>query len=589
MKIKQIYLIDRAPFRKLKLDLSNKHVISLTGINGVGKTTILSYIVDAFHEIARKAFHNEFSGTKYGKYYRISSSLFNMPSTSKSMVFISFEADGQEIHYIDMYGIINENDFNELMSVAWESDDNSNWPINYLSIENYIDESKHIRYVSVDESKAKKTFTNNVLTYFPSYRYEQPGYLNDVFRMELSYKYTSDWTGYLANPIEVTTDLPQIANWMMDIVLDEKLYGPIDLLNKLQLVISAILSKKHGRKVRVGIGQRSLGGARIQIVDSETSSMIYPSIFNLSAGEASLLCIFGELLRQTDKIHKATENVEGIVLVDEVDKHLHIVLQREVIPKLIQIFPNIQFIISTHSTFVNIGLIDNLNDQCRILDLDNYGIECQLYKTEVFREAYDTLIEKNKQYASSYDALSEKMKTITKPIVYLEGRTDEKYFKKAIEVFGYDDSSFDFQWIGHIDDSGNEAFTGSGSLTHGLQYIKGRSPDKLHFFLFDCDTKKQECDEKNIVVMTIPYFFNHSVMNKGIENALELDGIILEEFYDYNTKKGDYGKVITTKELNKMKMCDYICNLDIESQKCILSNLKPVIERILARIEAENE
>ena len=55
--------------------------------------------------------------------------------------------------------------------------------------------------------------------------------------MELKYKYTSDFTGYLTNPIEVTSDLPQIANWLMDIVLDNQLYEYTNLLQKLQYLI----------------------------------------------------------------------------------------------------------------------------------------------------------------------------------------------------------------------------------------------------------------------------------------------------------------------------------------------------------------
>ena len=47
------------------------------------------------------------------------------------------------------------------------------------------------------------------------------------------------------------------------------------------------------------------------------------------------------------------------------------------------------------------------------------------------------MIEENDRYAYLYNDLSNKIKTITKPIVYLEGRTDEKYFNKAIEVFGF--------------------------------------------------------------------------------------------------------------------------------------------------------
>jgi predicted ATP-binding protein involved in virulence len=77
MRIKRIVFVNRAPFDKLDLDLSDKHVISLTGINGSGKTTIISHIVDAFYEIARDSFRIEFTGNKEGKLYRISSSLYN--------------------------------------------------------------------------------------------------------------------------------------------------------------------------------------------------------------------------------------------------------------------------------------------------------------------------------------------------------------------------------------------------------------------------------------------------------------------------------------------------------------------------------
>ena len=105
----------------------------------------------------------------------------------------------------------------------------------------------------------------------------------------------------------------------------------------------------------------------------------------------------------------------------------------------------------------------------------------------------------------------------------------------------------------------------------------------MHFFLFDSDTNKAESDNGNIVVMTIPYYSKHTIMNKGIENALELEDMDLSGFYKEDIKPGDYGDVVTTRKLDKMKLCEYICSLDNESQKKILINLKPVIERIVER------
>ena len=85
MKVKRIVFVNRAPFGNLDIDFSDNQVISLTGINGSGKTTILSYIVDAFYEIARKAFQQEFSGAKEGKLYRVSSQLYNMAGAERLM------------------------------------------------------------------------------------------------------------------------------------------------------------------------------------------------------------------------------------------------------------------------------------------------------------------------------------------------------------------------------------------------------------------------------------------------------------------------------------------------------------------------
>ena len=48
-------------------------------------------------------------------------------------------------------------------------------------------------------------------------------------------------------------------------------------------------------------------------------------------------------------------NTSGIVLIDEVDLHLHPRWQREILIKLTKVFPNLQFIVSTHSPVIVVG------------------------------------------------------------------------------------------------------------------------------------------------------------------------------------------------------------------------------------------
>ena len=58
-------------------------------------------------------------------------------------------------------------------------------------------------------------------------------------------------------------------------------------------------------------------------------------------------------------------------------------------------------------------------DKCKVLDLDNNGIECEASKNDVFREAYEAITKENERYLEFYSVLSERVKDITKPIVYL--------------------------------------------------------------------------------------------------------------------------------------------------------------------------
>jgi predicted ATP-binding protein involved in virulence len=91
-------------------------------------------------------------------------------------------------------------------------------------------------------------------------------------------------------------------------------------------------------------------------------------INQLSAGEKCLIALVGDLARRLAIANPTKENPlkgEGIVLIDEIDLHLHPKWQRNVIPKLTEVFPNCQFVISTHSPHVinqvqpnNIFLLD---------------------------------------------------------------------------------------------------------------------------------------------------------------------------------------------------------------------------------------
>ncbi|MFN4789122.1 MAG: AAA family ATPase [Pseudanabaena sp.] len=76
------------------------------------------------------------------------------------------------------------------------------------------------------------------------------------------------------------------------------------------------------------------------------------TINQLSDGEKNLLAMVGDLARRLAIANPDMEKPEhgsGVVLIDEIELHLHPKWQRMVIPALLRTFPNCQFIITTHS------------------------------------------------------------------------------------------------------------------------------------------------------------------------------------------------------------------------------------------------
>lgn len=87
-----------------------------------------------------------------------------------------------------------------------------------------------------------------------------------------------------------------------------------------------------------------------ELFDFNTLSDGYAAIFNI---------VLDLIVRMEKNVNKSFNfNMPGIVLIDEIETHLHLELQRVVLELLTTVFPNIQFIVSTHSPFILSSLDD---------------------------------------------------------------------------------------------------------------------------------------------------------------------------------------------------------------------------------------
>lgn len=113
-------------------------------------------------------------------------------------------------------------------------------------------------------------------------------------------------------------------------------------LNLVRKAIISILPDYTDLKVR---------RSRMQIVLKKQDHQLI--LNQLSDGEKNLLVMVADIalrlaIANPDPTKNALEG-EGIILIDEIELHLHPQWQRDIIPRLTSTFPNCQFIVTTHS------------------------------------------------------------------------------------------------------------------------------------------------------------------------------------------------------------------------------------------------
>lgn len=81
----------------------------------------------------------------------------------------------------------------------------------------------------------------------------------------------------------------------------------------------------------------------------------------LSSGYRSIIAMIGDIIIRLSKKQSLDKfsNLAGIVLIDELDLHLHPKWQKEIVLKLTELFPKVQFIVSTHSPIPLLGAPPN--------------------------------------------------------------------------------------------------------------------------------------------------------------------------------------------------------------------------------------
>ena len=514
MYLKKIVLENIGPVENLKLEMpfydnGNPKPVVIVGGNGTGKTIILSHIINSLLSAKQTVYKN--TEIEEGKVYKLRSPSYISNGNHYSYANIVFEQDLQikEWQLIQtrknfeknlQYTPINTN-WNDILENE-SSHFQSNFPQKEIEIKELIDQSCQL--------------------YFPSNRFEEPAWLNfENLTSRTNYSDLKHISGFSNRQIICLTPLKINQSWLFDLLLDRQLFEcqhsllPVNvgghekiftiddgysgqatnIYNSLLEILKLIL--RTDGKIRFGFGTR----ANRLIAIMKNDKPLVPNIFQLSTGESLLLNLFLSILRDFDLSRASFQNlaeIKGIVIVDEIDLHLHTTLQYEVLPELIRQFPKIQFIVTTHSPLFLLGLQKKFNgDGYNVIeapDCKNVGVE----KFIEFEEAYKHFKETEKFRNDIEKAIF----SSNKPILFVEGDYDIRYLQKSATLLGRRDILESYE----VKDGGG--FGNLDKIWKNYNSKLGLIFSGKIVLLYDCDTNKEE---KKMVLYT-KRLLAHSVM-----------------------------------------------------------------------------
>lgn len=390
-------------------DIERTHLI-LTGKNGSGKTTTLI----AIKKLLEKLYNNQFVNLETNKTNikklkgNIKTAISNISNIEKRL--------SDEMQKID-----------ELCKINKDSIDNSQTNVHKRNIESYKNniESNKVNIANWEDnivkcklaienfSNIEISFSNQqdlyqftqsgeyIMAFFEAKRQNNPTTPNGINKIDLSKKNSPDVRSLY------TLFIQYIVNLRLE-MLDAREEGEIEEVNKIEkwferfenclkvLFDADDLKLKYDRKnfnYLIQYSNKSFG------------------LNELSDGYSAALSIITELILRMEAHDVRNYNLQGIVLIDEIETHLHVSLQKNILPFLTSFFPKIQFIITTHSPFILSSLpntvICDLENRSIIKDLSGYSYESLInsyfnvdkYSYEVKKnlESYKQLIIKDEE------------------------------------------------------------------------------------------------------------------------------------------------------------------------------------------------
>ena len=529
MHTKRIQITNYGPIDKLDIRLpfagETPKPAVFVGQNGSGKSILLAHVVNGLLR-AKDIVYPATPEVEPGRVYKLKTNFYIKSGSQFSFSRVDFE-NGWYVSEITT--IRAKGDYSEVPSGIPGTDAESMWRRLSAPSNDHSEPGRDVDF-SVFNTLTE-TFSNNCILYFPFNRFEDPAWLNkDNLTTQVGYVNSKRMRDHTGRRAIATSPLQDNRNWLFDLIYDRRVpetrsvrvpmpsaHGKepwyieaeqaeirdkdaAALKTVLQLVQYVLRDHSNASFRLSRRGNRFVGLHGDQ-------GMIVPNIFQLSSGETSLLNLFLSILRDFEwagSPFSSAIDVRGIVVIDEVDLHLHAVHQFEVLPLLVRMFPNVQFLMTTHSPLFVLGMQKAFGSNGFGLYRLPDGQRITAEEFSEFGEAYDTF----SSTRTFLDDIRRAIEEVQQPILLIEGETDRKYLQRASEVLG----KRAFLERIKVQDGG-----GSGNLANIWRYpMADLLPQKV-LLLFDCDTNRRDDDRGNLSQRTVPYHPENPIKT-GIEN-----------------------------------------------------------------------
>jgi len=579
MYVKRVQITNYGPIESLDIkfpfDGDKPKPVVLVGANGSGKSVLLSNIVNGLL-VSQAIAYPESPEVERGKVYKLRSPQYVTLDKKYSFIQVDF------VDFPPLQELIlprRKRHFEQVPAGISGTE--------AYSLYNKLDSESNTIFVhEVDQQKTRQLLQETCALYFPPNRFEDPAWLNrDNLTATAQYMDLKHLEGYSDRKIVNYSPLHRNQNWLFEVIYDFSIFErqhtvlpvfvntsplkvlnvstSVDIIGNARKLYNAATDVLRATLCSKGELVLSIGPQQNRVISVTVDRKIrIPNIFQLSSGEVSLLNLFLSILRDYDLTGAEftnTEEIRGIVIVDEIDLHLHTVHQHEVLPKLMAMFPKIQFIVTSHSPLFVLGLKQHLGEQGFGLYELPSGVPISAEEFEEFGKAYQAFSKTHQHSKEIQNAI----KNAQKPLVFVEGTIDVRYLQRAAALLEFQD----LMEVAEIRAGG-----GSSQLDKIWNKLtKDHIERKSIIILYDPECSRKETAEQNIFRRLITKFTDHPIQ-KGIENLFDRESLERARrerptFIDVTGERRDTvrGKVTVVPETwkvnndEKTNLCNWLC------------------------------